>query len=100
MSSIPPWTNVAEGLSMEYEEEVAEKVWRGKRSRVASAGYGGGDYARRSRSGRRGGKHRKYWMLSRKGKFANVKKLFIGRKVCGVSVICFLNQISLMREID
>ena len=45
---------MAEGLSMEYEEEVAEKVWRGKRSRVASAGCGGGDYARRSRSGRRG----------------------------------------------
>ena len=83
-----------------------------------------------------GGKHRKYWMLSRKGKnlgklgfwtdfyvngvllfgnmisvparlwrvwlgkFANVKKLFIGRKVCDVSVICFLKQISRMREID
>ena len=45
---------MAEGLSMEYEEEVAEKVWRGKRSRVASAGCGGGDYARRSRSERRG----------------------------------------------
>ena len=45
---------MAGGLSMEYEEEVAEKVWRGKRSRVASAGCGGGDYARRSRSERRG----------------------------------------------
>ena len=45
---------MAEGLSMEYEEEVAEKVWRGKRSRVASAGCGGGNYARRSRSGWRG----------------------------------------------
>ena len=44
---------MAEGLSMEYEEEVAEKVWRGKRSRVASAGCGRGDYARRSQSGRR-----------------------------------------------
>ena len=39
---------------MEYEEDAAEKVWRGKRSRVASAGCGGGNYARRSRSGRRG----------------------------------------------
>ena len=81
---------------MEYEEEVAEKVWRGKRSRVASAGCGGGDYARRSRSGRRGhnwkesqknhnpeisvqknaninGKHRKCLLLSRKGK--NLGKL-------------------------
>ena len=81
-----------------------------------------------------GGKHRKYWMLSRKGrnlgklgfwtnfyanevllfgnmisvparlwrvwlgKFANVKKLFIGRKVCDVSVICFLKQISLWEK--
>ena len=54
MPSTSPWTNVAEGLSMEYEEEVAEKVCRGKRSRVASAGCGGGDYARRSHSGRRG----------------------------------------------
>ena len=43
---------MAEGLSMEYEEEVAEKVWRGKRSRVASAGCDGGDYPR-SRSRRR-----------------------------------------------
>ena len=42
-----------EGLSMEYEEEVAEKVWRGRRSGVASAGCGGGVYARRSQSGRR-----------------------------------------------
>jgi len=89
---------------MEYEEEVAEKVWRGRRSGVASAGCGGGVYARRSRSGRRGhnwkesqknhnpeisfqknanidggvipsigGKHRKYWLLSRKGK--NLGKL-------------------------
>ena len=39
---------------MEYEEEVAEKVWRGKRPRVASVDCGGGVYARRSRSGRRG----------------------------------------------
>ena len=53
MPSTWPWTNVAEGLSIEYEEEVVEKVWRGKRSRVAPAGCGGGDYARSSRSGRR-----------------------------------------------
>ncbi|VAH42870.1 unnamed protein product [Triticum turgidum subsp. durum] len=86
MPSTPPWTNVAEGLLMEYEKEVAEKVWRGRRSGAVSPGCGGGAYARRSRSGRRGGKHRKYWLLSRKGKFANVKKLFIGRKV----VTCLL----------
>ena len=54
MSSTPPWTNMAEGLTMEYKEEVPEKVWRGRRSGVASAGCGGGVYARRSRSGRRG----------------------------------------------
>ena len=29
---------------MKYEEKVAEKVWRGKRSRVASAGCDGGDF--------------------------------------------------------
>ncbi|KAF7078284.1 hypothetical protein CFC21_082751 [Triticum aestivum] len=86
MPSTPPWTNVAEGLLMEYEKEVAEKVWRGRRSGVVSPGCGGGVYPRRSRSRRTGGKHRKYWLLSRKGKFANVKKLFIGRKV----VTCLL----------
>ncbi|KAF7053755.1 hypothetical protein CFC21_061600 [Triticum aestivum] len=86
MPSTPSSTNVAEGLLMEYEKEVAEKVWRGRRSGAVSPGCGGGVYARRSRSGRRGGKHRKYWLLSRKGKFANVKKLFIGRKV----VTCLL----------
>ena len=54
MPSTPPWTNVAEGLLMEYEKEVAEKVWRGRRSGAVSPGCGGGVYARRSRSGRRG----------------------------------------------
>ena len=39
---------------MEYEKEVAEKVWRGRRSGAVSPGCGGGVYARRSRSGRRG----------------------------------------------
>ncbi|KAF7012489.1 hypothetical protein CFC21_026677 [Triticum aestivum] len=86
MPSTPPWTNVAEGLLMEYKKEVAEKVWRGRRSGAVSPGYGGGVYPTRSRSGRRGGKHRKCLLLSRKGNFANVKKLFIGRKV----VTCLL----------
>uniref|UniRef100_M8D685 FAD-dependent oxidoreductase 2 FAD binding domain-containing protein n=1 Tax=Aegilops tauschii TaxID=37682 RepID=M8D685_AEGTA len=54
MPSTPPWTNGAEGLLMEYEKEVAEKVWRGRRSGAVSPGFGGGVYARRSRSGRRG----------------------------------------------
>ena len=54
MPSTPPWTNVAEELLMEYEKEVAEKVWRGKRSGAVSPGCDGGVYARRSRSGRRG----------------------------------------------
>ncbi|XBI32708.1 hypothetical protein VPH35_056123 [Triticum aestivum] len=109
MPSTPLWINVAEGLLMEYEKEVAEKVWRGKRSGAVSPGYGGGVYPTRSRSGRRGhnwkesqknhnpeisvqknaninGKHRNCLLLSKKGKFANVKKLFIGRKV----VTCLL----------
>ncbi|VAH74371.1 unnamed protein product [Triticum turgidum subsp. durum] len=89
MPSTPPWTNVAEGLLMEYEKEVAKKVCRGRRSGEVSPGGGGGVYARRKRSGRRGGKHRKYWLLSRKGKFANVKKLFIGRKV--VTCVLFVS---------
>ena len=54
MPSTPPWTNVAEGLLMEYEKEVTEKLWRGRRSGAVSPGCGGGVYARRSRSGRRG----------------------------------------------
>ncbi|VAI09394.1 unnamed protein product [Triticum turgidum subsp. durum] len=82
MPSTPPWTNVVEGLLMEYEKEVAEKVWRGRRSGAVSPGYGGGVYSTRTRSGRRG--HN--WKESQKRKFANVKKLFIGRKV----VTCLL----------
>ena len=54
MPSTPPWTNVAEGLLMEYEKEVAEKVWRGRRSGAVSPGCGGGVYLTRSRSERRG----------------------------------------------
>ena len=45
---------MAEGLLMEYEKEVAEKVWRGRRSGAVSPGCGGGVYPTRSRSGRRG----------------------------------------------
>ena len=45
---------MAEGLLMEYEKEVAEKVCRGRRSGAVSPGCGGGVYARRSRSERRG----------------------------------------------
>ena len=45
---------MVEGLLMEYEKEVAEKVCRGRRSGAVSPGCGGGVYARRSRSERRG----------------------------------------------
>ncbi|EMS55860.1 Guanylate-binding protein 4 [Triticum urartu] len=72
---------------MEYEKEVAEKVWRGRRSGVVSPGCGGGVYARRSRSGRRGGKHRKYWLLSRKGGVELIILRWIARYACLLALI-------------
>ena len=39
---------------MEYEKEVTEKLWRGRRSGAVSPGCGGGVYARMIQSGRRG----------------------------------------------
>ncbi|KAF7014935.1 hypothetical protein CFC21_028859, partial [Triticum aestivum] len=76
------WRRIVNGV----REEVARRCGEAGGSGAVSPGCGGGVYARRSRSGRRDGIHRKYWLLSKKGKFANVKKLFIGRKV----VTCLL----------
>ena len=77
---------------MEYEEEVAKKVWRGKRSRVASAGCGGGDYARRSRSGRRG--HN--WKESQKNHNPeiSVQKMLISMENIG-NICCYQGKVKI-----